>query len=334
MADMIELIMQLPKIELHMHIEGSLEPELMFKLAQRNNIAIDYSDVNAVKEAYQFDNLQSFLDIYYQAAKVLVTEQDFYDLAWAYFEKCAEHNVVHAEIFFDPQTHTSRNITFECLISGLTRAKQDALHKFGISSHFIMCFLRHLSEESAFHVLEQALPYKDAIIGIGLDSSEVDNPPSKFERVFKKAKEQGYRLVAHAGEEGSSEYIWQALNLLNVERIDHGVRCLEDKALVAYLRKHKIPLTVCPNSNIQLKVFEEMQKHNLPLLINEELVVTVNSDDPAYFGGYLTDNLIALYQAELLNKTALIKVIANSIEACFLSEERKSELRFCLLNLN
>ena len=263
----LELIRALPKAELHVHIEGTFEPELMFSIAQRNQIDIPYKSVEEVKQAYNFHNLQSFLDIYYAGANVLIHEQDFYDLAWAYFEKCAEDNVVHTEMFFDPQTHTDRGIAFEVVLNGLKRACDDAKEKLGITSHLIMCFLRHLSEEAAFKTLEQAIPFKDQIIGVGLDSSEVGHPPSKFERVFAKAREEGFLIVAHAGEEGPAEYVWEALDLLKVNRIDHGVRSEEDPKLMARLIAEKMPLTVCPLSNLKLCVVDDMADHNIRRLL-------------------------------------------------------------------
>ena len=263
----LELIRALPKAELHVHIEGTFEPELMFSIAQRNQIDIPYKSVEEVMQAYNFHNLQSFLDIYYAGANVLIHEQDFYDLAWAYFEKCAEDNVVHTEMFFDPQTHTDRGIAFEVVLNGLKRACDDAKEKLGITSHLIMCFLRHLSEEAAFKTLEQAIPFKDQIIGVGLDSSEVGHPPSKFELVFAKAREEGFLIVAHAGEEGPAEYVWEALDLLKVNRIDHGVRSEEDPKLMARLIAEKMPLTVCPLSNLKLCVVDDMADHNIRRLL-------------------------------------------------------------------
>lgn len=319
----LALIRALPKAELHVHIEGTFEPELMFSIAQRNQIEIPYKSVEEVKQAYNFHNLQSFLDIYYAGANVLIHEQDFYDLAWAYFEKCAEDNVVHTEMFFDPQTHTDRGIAFEVVLNGLQRACNDAQAKLGITSHLIMCFLRHLSEEAAFKTLEQALPYKDQIIGVGLDSSEVGHPPSKFERVFAKAREEDFLIVAHAGEEGPAEYVWEALDLLKVNRIDHGVRSEEDPKLMQRLIAEKMPLTVCPLSNLKLCVVDNMADHNIRRLLQQGVHVTVNSDDPSYFGGYMNDNFIAI--AESLNLTAdELKTLAiNSFEASFISDEQK-----------
>lgn len=320
----LELIQAMPKAELHVHIEGTFEPELMFAIAQRNEIAIPYQSVEEVRQAYNFHNLQSFLDIYYAGANVLIYEQDFYDLAWAYFEKCAEDNVVHTEMFFDPQTHTDRGITFETVLNGLQRACDDAAEKLGITSHLIMCFLRHLSEAAAFETLEQALPYKDQIIGVGLDSSEVGHPPSKFERVFAKAREAGFLIVAHAGEEGPAEYVWEALDLLKVNRIDHGVRSEEDPVLMQRLIAEKMPLTVCPLSNLKLCVVDDMQQHNIRRLLQQGVHVTVNSDDPSYFGGYMNDNFIAIAEALDLSNDELKQLAINSFEASFISEADKA----------
>ena len=321
----IELIQALPKAELHVHIEGTFEPELMFAIAQRNQIQIPYQSVEEVKQAYNFHNLQSFLDIYYAGANVLVHEQDFYDLAWAYFEKCAEDKVVHTEMFFDPQTHTERGVEFATVIAGLKRACQDAQQKLGISSQLIMCFLRHLSEEKAFETLEQALPFKDEIIAVGLDSSEVGHPPAKFERVFAKAREAGFLIVAHAGEEGPPEYVWEALDLLKVNRIDHGVRSEEDKQLMARLIAEKMPLTVCPLSNLKLCVVNDMKEHNIRRLLQQGVHVTVNSDDPSYFGGYMNDNFIAIQQALDFSNEELKQLATNSFEASFISDQEKQK---------
>ena len=321
----IELIQALPKAELHVHIEGTFEPELMFAIAQRNQIQIPYQSVEEVKQAYNFHNLQSFLDIYYAGANVLVHEQDFYNLAWAYFEKCAEDKVVHTEMFFDPQTHTERGVEFATVIAGLKRACQDAQQKLGISSQLIMCFLRHLSEEKAFETLEQALPFKDEIIAVGLDSSEVGHPPAKFERVFAKAREAGFLIVAHAGEEGPPEYVWEALDLLKVNRIDHGVRSEEDKQLMARLIAEKMPLTVCPLSNLKLCVVNDMKEHNIRRLLQQGVHVTVNSDDPSYFGGYMNDNFIAIQQALDLSNEELKQLAINSFEASFISDQEKQK---------
>jgi adenine deaminase len=323
--DQLELIRAMPKAELHVHIEGTFEPELMFAIAQRNQIDIPYASVEDVKQAYNFHNLQSFLDIYYAGAQVLIHEQDFYDLAWAYFEKCAADHVVHTEIFFDPQTHTDRGIAFEVVLNGLTRASRDAKTQLGISTHWIMCFLRHLSEEAAFETLKQALPYKDQIIAIGLDSSEKGHPPEKFERVFAQARKEGFLIVAHAGEEGPAEYVWQALDLLKVNRVDHGVRSEEDATLLARLIAEKMPLTVCPLSNLKLCVVNDMVEHNIQRLLAQGVHVTVNSDDPSYFGGYMNDNFIAITQALNLTNDELKQLAVNSFEASFISNEQKQK---------
>lgn len=317
------LIRALPKAELHVHIEGTFEPELMFAIAQRNQIAIPYKTVEEVKQAYNFHNLQSFLDIYYAGANVLIHEQDFYDLAWAYFEKCHADHVVHTEIFFDPQTHTARGVAFSTVLNGLKRACQDAQQKFGISSFLIMCFLRHLSEEEAMQTLEQALPYQQDIVAVGLDSSEVGHPPSKFERVFTKAREAGFLTVAHAGEEGPADYVWQALDLLKVQRVDHGVRSEEDSALMQRLITEKMPLTVCPLSNLKLCVVKDLHEHNLRRMLQQGVCVTINSDDPAYFGGYVNDNFIATADALELSNAELKQLAINSFNASFLSEAEK-----------
>lgn len=318
-----ELIRALPKAELHVHIEGTFEPELMFEIAQRNQIDIPYKSVEEVRQAYNFHNLQSFLDIYYAGANVLIHEQDFYDLAWAYFKKCAEDHVVHTEIFFDPQTHTDRGIAFETVLNGLQRACDDAKAKLGISSYLIMCFLRHLSEEAALKTLEQALPYKTQIIAVGLDSSEVGHPPAKFTRVFAKAREAGFLVVAHAGEEGPPEYVWEALDLLKVNRIDHGVRSEEDPVLMQRLIQEKMPLTVCPLSNLKLCVVDDMQQHNIHRLLQQGVKVTVNSDDPSYFGGYMNDNFFAIQKALNLSEAELKQLAINSFEAAFIDNTEK-----------
>ncbi|WP_303674415.1 adenosine deaminase [Vampirovibrio chlorellavorus] len=322
-ANLEALIHQMPKAELHLHIEGSLEPELMFAIAQRNRIPLRFSTVDAVREAYNFHNLQSFLDIYYEGAQVLLHERDFYDLTRAYLDKMAQQNVRHVEIFFDPQTHTDRGVPFETVIRGIHRALNDAQSAYGISFRLILCFLRHLSEAAAMQTLEQALPFKQWIHAVGLDSSELGHPPEKFKTVFDRARNEGLLTVAHAGEEGPPEYIWQALDLLKVSRIDHGVRCLEDPQLVARLREERMPLTVCPLSNIKLCVFPEMSQHNLKTLLEQGLCVTVNSDDPAYFGGYLTENYLAVQQALNLSLAQMIQLAKNSFEASFLPMDVK-----------
>jgi len=320
---MQELINNIPKAELHIHIEGSLEPELMFQLAQRNNVDLPYKSVEEVKKAYEFSDLQSFLDIYYAGANVLLTEQDFFDLAYAYFKRAHQDNICHSEIFFDPQTHTDRNIPFTTVIKGLIRAQEKAKQEFGITSHLIMCFLRHLSEDAAHQTLDQALAFKDNIIAVGLDSSERDHPPEKFQSVFQRAKESGFLTVAHAGEEGPAEYIWQAINLLNVQRIDHGVRSDEDEELLCYLAENQLPLTVCPLSNIKLRVYKDMVNHNIKKLLNAGLCVTINSDDPAYFGGYINDNFHACSHALELTAEDIINFAKNSFIASFLMPVEK-----------
>ena len=319
------LIRALPKAELHVHIEGTFEPELMFAIAKRNGVSIPYADVDAVRRAYDFHNLQSFLDIYYAAAAVLLHEQDFYDLTTAYFARCRDDHVVHSEIFFDPQTHTARGVAFDTVLNGLTRACRDAETKWGIGSCLIMCFLRHLSEEDAFATLEQALPFKQHIIGVGLDSSEVGHPPSKFTRVFERARAEGFLAVAHAGEEGPPEYVYEALDLLKVSRIDHGVRAEEDDALMRRLIAEQMPLTVCPLSNLKLKVVGDLSRHNLRRMLERGVLVTVNSDDPAYFGGYLNQNFIELADALDLNEADIRTLCKNSFKASFLNEEEKAK---------
>lgn len=319
------LIAALPKAELHLHIEGSLEPELMFALAQRNGITLPYASVEEIRAAYKFDNLQSFLDIYYAGASVLIHEQDFYDLTMEYLMRCHADNVVHTEIFFDPQTHTDRGVAFKTVINGIARALNDGENQYGITSHIILCFLRHLSEEAAFDILRLALPYKNLIKGVGLDSSEVGHPPSKFQRVFAQARAEGFIAVAHAGEEGDPSYIWEALELLEVSRIDHGVRAIEDDQLMQLLAQKQIPLTVCPLSNIKLCVFDRMENHNIKRMLGEGLCVTINSDDPAYFGGYVQQNYIETAQALSLSKNELIKLAKNSFAAAFISAENKQQ---------
>ena len=321
-----KFIQKLPKAELHLHIEGTLEPEMMFELAQRNNIELPYQSVSEIKEAYNFEDLESFLDIYYQGSQVLQQERDFYDLTWAYLEKAAEDNVRHTEIFFDPQSHTDRGIAFETAYRGIYRGLKDGQTKLGISSQLILSFLRHLSQEQAFATLEQALPYKDTMVAVGLDSAERGNPPSKFKAVFDRAQAEGFLTVAHAGEEGPPEYIWEAINLLKVSRIDHGVRSMEDPQLLDYLVEKQIPLTVCPLSNVELKVFDSMAKHNLKQLLDRGICATVNSDDPAYFGGYIAENYRAAREALNLNQQELSQLAKNSFQASFLSPETKHEL--------
>jgi len=297
----------------------------MFALAKRNNIQIPFKNINEAKEAYNFSNLESFLKTYYEGAKVLIKEQDFFDLTWAYALKCKEDNIVHTEIFFDAQTHTDRGISFDIVINGIYKALQKAQKEFGLSFKIIMCFLRHLDEEKGFKILDQALAHKDKIYGVGLDSSETGNPPNKYEKLFKKAIKYGFITVAHAGEEGPPEYIWEALNLLNVKRIDHGVQCLKDEKLVEKLSKNQIPLTVCPLSNIKLRVFNKLEEHNLKKMLDKKLMVMVNSDDPAYFGGYLNKNLIETQAALNLSLDEVKRLLVNSFKSSFLSEERKKE---------
>lgn len=319
-------IRNMPKAELHIHIEGSLEPEMMFAIADRNGVQLPFASVDEVRAAYQFTDLQSFLDIYYAGAEVLRLEQDFYDLTWAYLKRARGDNVRHTEIFFDPQTHTSRGIPFETIITGIHGALQEAEQTLGMTSRIILCFLRHLSAEAAMTTLEQALPFRDWIVGVGLDSSELGNPPQKFTQVFDRARAEGFAIVAHAGEEGPPEYIWQALDLLNVSRIDHGVRCQEDARLVQRLVRQQIPLTVCPLSNVKLRVFEDIAAHNLKTLLDRGLCVTVNSDDPAYFGGYINDNFVAVYRALGLDRDDLIQLSRNGFQAAFLDVNAKQQL--------
>jgi len=320
-----DFIKKTPKTELHLHIEGSLEPELMFKLSKRNKIEIPFNNIEEIKSAYSFTNLDSFLKIYYEGSNVLIHEEDFFDLTWEYILKCKEDNIVHTEIFFDPQSHLPRGVSFETVINGIDKALKKAEKDFGISSKIIMCFLRHLDEESCFDVLKQACNHKDKIIGVGLDSSEKGNPPSKFKRLFEQAIKEGFLTVAHAGEEGPPEYIWDSLNLLKIKRIDHGVQCLNDKKLVEKLVKDQTPLTVCPLSNVKLCVFDKLENHNLKKLLNKGLRVVVNSDDPAYFGGYLNKNLIDTSKALNLGFEDIKKLIENSFKSSFLNEESKKD---------
>jgi adenosine deaminase len=313
-----ELLRRMPKAELHIHIEGSLEPELIFALAQRNGMEIPYASVEELRSAYAFTNLQSFLDIYYAGASVLLKEQDFYDMTRAYLLKAAQDNVLHTELFFDPQTHTARGVSMEAVINGLHRACVDAKAELGISASLILCFLRHLSEEDAFETLEQALPYRDKLIGVGLDSGELGNPPEKFARVFARCRALGFHLVAHAGEEGPPAYVWTALDLLKVERVDHGVQSSKDAALMQRLAADRIPLTVCPLSNLKLCVFPDLASHNLRQLLDAGLVATVNSDDPAYFGGYMNDNFTQTFAAVGLDARHAYTLARNSFEASFI----------------
>ena len=323
---MYQFIAGLPKVELHLHIEGSLEPELMFQLAKRNNIDIPYASPDEVRAAYDFSNLQSFLDIYYQGAQVLITERDFYDLTWAYMLRCKTDNVLHAELFFDPQTHTSRGVDFDLVMKGICGALAAAEIELGISSQLILCFLRHLDEASAFDTLNQAQAWKQQIVAVGLDSSELGHPPEKFARVFATARQQGYLTVAHAGEEGPSSNIIDALDILQVSRIDHGVRCVDDPQLVTRLIDEQIHLTVCPLSNTKLKVFASMEQHNIVDLLCKGVSVGVNSDDPAYFGGYMNDNFNAVANAHPLTYEQLAQFTSNAIDASFCNAQRKHEL--------
>lgn len=317
----------MPKIELHLHIEGSLEPEMMFAFAERNGIEIPFKNVEEVRAAYNFSNLQDFLDIYYQGMNVLQTEQDFYDLTWAYLEKAKSQNVVRSEIFFDPQGHTDRGLAFETPLNGITRALDDAREKLGVDSSLIMCFLRHLDEESAFQTLAQALPYKDKILGVGLDSSENGNPPEKFARVFAACRDAGFKLVAHAGEEGPPEYVWNALQVLNVDRIDHGNRSMEDAELVRELRSREIGMTVCPLSNLKLCGVARLEDHPLADMLDNGLKVSVNSDDPSYFGGYMTENYQAIAHALDLRMEDIVQVAENAITTSFASDAEKKSYK-------
>ena len=318
------LLCRMPKAELHIHIEGSLEPELIFALAARNGVALPYANVEALRQAYAFTDLQSFLDIYYAGASVLLKEEDFFDMGMAYFRRAAADNVVHAELFFDPQTHTDRGVPFAVVIDGLTRACATAQRELGVSGLLILCFLRHLSEEAAFATLEQALPYRSQFIGVGLDSSERGHPPEKFARVYARCRELGLRLVAHAGEEGPPAYVWSALDVLHVERIDHGVRSIEDPVLMARLAASRMPLTVCPLSNVKLCVYDTMAAHQLPALLAAGLCVTINSDDPAYFGGYMNQNFTETFAAlPQLGAREAYQLAANSFEASFVAPQQK-----------
>ena len=313
------LLKAMPKAELHIHIEGSLEPELIFLLARRNGIALPYTSVEALRAAYAFPNLQSFLDVYYAGASVLQHVQDFYDMAWAYLTRAATENVVHAELFFDPQTHTQRGIETDTVILGLSQACQDARDQLGVDAHLILCFLRHLSEASALETLEQALPYREHFIGVGLDSSELGNPPEKFAGVFARCKALGLHRVAHAGEEGPPAYIRNALDILEVERIDHGVQAIHDPELMQRLVRERIPLTVCPLSNVKLRVFPRLADHNLAHMLDMGVRVTLNSDDPAYFGGYINDNFLQTFEALNLTARHAYDLARNSFEASFVS---------------
>ena len=313
----------IPKAELHLHIEGSLEPELMFEMAKKNGVKIKYKNVDELRAAYNFNNLQEFLDIYYAGADVLLKEEDFYDLTMAYLKKAKEDNVVHTEIFFDPQTHTSRGVKFGTVVNGITRALEDGRKQMNISSQLIMCFLRHLDEDAAMEDLEAALDYKDKILGVGLDSSELGNPPSKFNKVFELARKEGFLTVAHAGEEGPADYVWEALNILDVMRIDHGVKSLEDEELVAELVKTQTPLTVCPLSNLKLKVVTDLKDHPIKRMLDKGLMVTINSDDPSYFGGYVNQNYLEVAEALKLSKDDILALAKNSFTSSFLSDAEK-----------
>lgn len=323
---MNNFIAHLPKAELHLHIEGSFEPELMFALAQRNQIAIPYQTIEEVKQAYQFSCLQDFLNIYYAGASVLIHEQDFYELTMAYLTKCHEENILHTEIMFDPQTHTQRGVSFETVITGIRRAQEEAQQKWGISSLLIMSYLRHLSEEDAFETLQQSLPFKHWIKAVGLDSSEKGNPPSKFYKVFEASAKEGYVLLAHAGEEGPAEYVWEAIDGLKIVRIDHGNNCLTDNKLVEEIVKRDMALTVCPLSNLELRVVNDLKDHPLKTMLNKGIKATVNSDDPAYFGGYLNQNFTAIQEALQLTKEDIIVLAKNSFQYSLLDDNRKNEL--------
>ncbi|HBT88185.1 MAG TPA: adenosine deaminase [Desulfobacter sp.] len=321
--DMNVFIRDIPKAELHLHIEGTLEPETLFRIAERNGIKIKFDSVEKLRQAYRFNNLQSFLDIYYEGAGVLQNETDFYELTWEYLLKAKDQNVRHVEIFFDPQTHTERGIPFKTVITGIHQALSDGARDLNISFCLIMCFLRHLPESEAMETLLQALDFRDKITGVGLDSSESGHPPSKFMRVFEKARNEGFMTVAHAGEEGPPEYIWEAIQDLKVQRIDHGVRALEDKSLINELKRRQIPLTVCPLSNIKLCVFKNIREHNFKALFDQGLCVTVNSDDPAYFGGYVVENYLALQNAFQLTRNDIAQLAINSFNAAFISQDKK-----------
>lgn len=319
----ISFIQKVPKTELHLHLEGTFEPELMFEIANRNGIKIKFDSIEQLKAAYNFNNLQEFLDIYYEGAGVLIEERDFYDLTLAYLQKVHEQNVVHVEVFFDPQTHTERGVEFATVIEGIKRALEDGRKKLGITYKLIMSYLRHLSEKSAFATLEQCLPYKDWIDGVGLDSSELGNPPSKFERVFQASAEHGFKLLAHAGEEGPAEYIWEALDVLKICRIDHGNRCLDDSKLVTRLVDEQIALTLCPLSNVELKVIKDIADHPVLKMMEKGILATIHSDDPAYFGGYMTENFLAVAEALHMTKRQVADLAINGFKASWLSDEAK-----------
>ena len=319
-----QTLLQMPKAELHIHIEGSLEPELIFALAKRNDVALKFESIEQLRAAYAFTDLQSFLDIYYAGASVLLTEQDFYDMTAAYLTRAHADQVRHVELFFDPQTHTARGVAFETVICGIDRALREAYVKWNMTGGLIMCFLRHLSEEDAFATLEQAMPFRTRLLGVGLDSSERDHPPEKFGKVFAQCRALDLHLVAHAGEEGPPAYIRSALDVLHVERIDHGVRCLEDAELTARLAREAIPLTVCPLSNVKLRVVDQMARHNLVELLAAGLMVTVNSDDPAYFGGYINDNFVAAFEALPLTPSDAYRLARNSFVASFIDASTRA----------
>ena len=323
MHEIDTLIKRLPKCELHIHIEGSLEPELMLALARRNGVRLKYELVDAVRQAYRFRNLQDFLDIYYQGMSVLITEQDFYDLAFAYLQRAHADNVRHVEMFFDPQGHTARGIAFATVIGGLHRAIVDAERQLGVRASLIMCFLRHLDEADAEQTLDSALAFKDKIVGIGLDSSETGNPPSKFKHVFRRAHDAGFFLTAHAGEEGPPSYVWEALDVLGVGRIDHGNRALQDQTLVGRLARERMALTVCPLSNLRLRVVPDLKLHPLRQMMEKGLVVTVNSDDPAYFGGYVNDNYRAVSDALSLGRDEIVAIVRNGFQASLMTKPDK-----------
>ena len=325
--DIDRLIVALPKVELHLHLEGTLEPAMMLELAERNGVRVPYGSVEEAAAAYHFRDLQSFLDIYYEGAGVLLRERDFFDLTWAYLEQMARESARHVELFFDPQTHTERGIAFGTVIGGIQAALSQAEASLGISSRLILCFLRDLSEADAIETFEAARPWHASLAGVGLDSAERGNPPRKFVEVFRRAREAGLACVAHAGEEGPADYVHQALDLLEVRRIDHGVRCVEDDALVERLARARIPLTVCPLSNVRLHVFETLEQHNLKMLLERGLCVTLNSDDPAYFGGYLTENWLATRRALDLDRDQVLTLARNGVEASFLDDAAKQRLR-------
>jgi adenine deaminase len=320
-----DLIRRLPKAELHLHIEGSLEPEMLFELSRRNDVAIPFETVDAVRAAYQFSNLQDFLDIYYQGMSVLRTAGDFFDLTMAYLRRCADENIVHVEIFFDPQGHLERGIAFETALDGICGALEEGETRFGISYRLIMCFLRHLSEEDGFRVLDMARDHKDRILGVGLDSSELGHPPEKFERLFAACRAEGFKLVAHAGEEGPPEYIRQAIELLDIDRIDHGNRCMEDPVLTRDIAGRRLALTTCPLSNLKLRVITDLKNHPAKRMLDAGLCATVNSDDPAYFGGYLTENFVQLAEALRLNREDVKQLAANGFTASFLDDAEKEK---------